>query len=585
VAPETEAMSDILDLPPETLAEVVSYLNTHECTALWLCGDLRLQYKLGKGKAVRKMVVKWKSSSSCPWPSQITHFDGLQSFSLEYDVYTEENRSLNLHLSNLAPKLKKLELIFKSSIALLEQLCLVQDFQNLETLYLSKSPNEGRINFEIPRNVTDLKISPTGLQPNGLCLPLSLLPPRLTRLTFLRGTLDFGFSNKFPETLEYLEITFGDIEKQWATMIRLLPPGLQHLSFRSCFGIILNSDTEDWTALRTLTGLKYLKIPVWDLTPVILKNIPRQIEKLGEFSVSSEIVHLLPDSLTELEIQDGKYSTIPFLPSNLRSLTLNGPLDQLVNKLPKNLEGLVLQKAPTPLNSECIFGLPRNLTHLDIYSTNNALIFDDDIELIFKALPPKLTSLNAYPNSSDLDNDLDSEDYPTFPTPSESSLYLPRCMKILQIGLLEFSRGHMAQWIIGLPTCLTSLKILVKQLEIGIFTSIGSLKRLDWLKIGIWHTPGSWAQYLDFKALPRSLRCLELESGERTMNSDCTDDTESDISDGTFVGAPLSLNFVLLPASPLITKKCLDHLPNVHTLVLNDTKPDWFTHPTKRRPE
>ena len=66
-----------LELALEPFSEIVSYLDTHEWITLWICGDTRINWRLGKGKAVRKMTILWEEARSYPWPSLIAALDGL----------------------------------------------------------------------------------------------------------------------------------------------------------------------------------------------------------------------------------------------------------------------------------------------------------------------------------------------------------------------------------------------------------------------------------------------------------------------------------------------------------------------------
>ena len=69
-----------------------------------------MHWRLGKGKAIRKMELKWSRFSVCPWPSQVCELAGLESFSLLYARKTLDRELLALHLSTISRNLKKLEL-------------------------------------------------------------------------------------------------------------------------------------------------------------------------------------------------------------------------------------------------------------------------------------------------------------------------------------------------------------------------------------------------------------------------------------------------------------------------------------------
>jgi hypothetical protein len=101
-------MTAILDLAPEAFTELISYLPTADWISLWLCGDRRLQWKLGKGKAVREMVLNCSDDSTFLWPSQINHLDGLHSFSFKSAFSFPADAFSALHLSTLSSNLMKL---------------------------------------------------------------------------------------------------------------------------------------------------------------------------------------------------------------------------------------------------------------------------------------------------------------------------------------------------------------------------------------------------------------------------------------------------------------------------------------------
>jgi hypothetical protein len=583
-------MSEFLDLTPETLAEVISYLDTEEWTALWLCGDLKMQWKLGKGKAVREMAISWMETSKCLWPSQIKYLDGLQSFSYYRPFRLHTERFSGLHLSKLSPNLKKLVLNCKSSLEALDQLLSVDPdhFQALETLYLSNSLHDRRVDFVIPKTVTDLRISVQ----SSLCLPLSVLPPNLIKLYCLVGSLEVG-SSRFPETLQSIELRL--IKTADPKFLDTLPLGVRHLHI-SHRGSAFNYDAEAWTSLSKLTNLKVLEFspiyfdlaearllprfleeltllffhPSWsdeiliqlfealppnltrlggmlapDMSPTIAQKLPRYLHSF-DVSVQYGSVSYLPDSMTALEIV-GEYSSVSAMvdfsiPTKIRTLQLHTWDESLIEKLPIGLQELWVDIGDSLLTLDGVSKLPRNMTSFWINGSRINPI--GDTGLTFKALPPTLTLLEAFQDGSVVWTSI----------PSDSSLYLPRGMKTLKMGCLDFSGCNMAQWVLGLPNRLVTLKLMIMELQRGVFTSLGMLSCLNSLTIEVLNSPeGGWSQYLDFKSLPPSLSFLTLEA--------CDDFEESDISNDTFLGAPRSLIELSIPFSPLITKECLARLP------------------------
>jgi hypothetical protein len=604
-------MSGILDLALEPLAEVIMYLNTHEWTKVWLCGDLKLQWKMGKGKAVRNMVIKWNETSKRVWPSQIIHLDGLQSFSYICPSRGPDEHFSVLHLSTLSSNLKKLVLVGDWCVKAFEQLCSANryHFRKLETLSLSYYKHIDRIEFEIPRTVTDLAINACcPATSKGSNMALSLLPPHLTRLAYRDLSFESG-GFRFPSTLQSLELQWGTYE--WPNL-QLLPPGICHISVNPFFRQVdtVSHIDDDWTTISTFSNLKSLRIPFNDdfdvpealliprslerldfdamedlpeeawylrvmdalppnltwlgwkwpepITTPIAQKIPRKNRILGA-SVESEAVSYLPDSLIELFVEEGDYSVISRLPSNLKTLWLRDSCLSLLEKMPRSLETLSLEEGAR-LSSEQISKIPRDLRSLII---GHGFEPTDDIELFFRELPPNLMSLDVFPEEADCDHRI------PLPSPPSSSQYLPRCMNFLKAGFLGFAaEDAMSSWVLGLPSRLITLKIGVDRLQMGVFTSIGILSVLRDLQIKVLHSqPGGWSKYLDFQSLPHSLIRIALRDME---------DGESDMTNDDFTGAPPKLGFIDLPKSPLVTKDCLCHFPVLRKLHLGLKTPRWF---------
>jgi hypothetical protein len=198
-------MAALFNLAPEQFGEVASYLNTQECTALWLCGDVRVQWRLSKGKAMRKMVLRWRFNSKCLWPSQIIEFDGLEAFSFIQRNVGSEKRLTGHHLSTLSRDLKKLELDCDQGMEALNELYELNKshFRDLEKLSFRRS-TKNLVECHLPRT-KDLSISLPQLDSS---LPLSILPSNLTRLYCLAGVMEIGKS-KFPPGLTSLELHFS----------------------------------------------------------------------------------------------------------------------------------------------------------------------------------------------------------------------------------------------------------------------------------------------------------------------------------------------------------------------------------------
>ena len=146
--------------------------------------------------------------------------------------------------------------------------------------------------------------------------------------------------------------------------------------------------------------------------------------------------------------------------------------------------------------------------------------------------------------------------------PPEASLQLPRDMRQLELGCLDFSRSDFPAWVTGLPSGLTSLHLHVKHIQSDLYFSLGTLPALLFLTITVVEPPldGGWARHLDFPSLPRSLTKFKL-----LHRTDVP--VPSDITSDTFIGAPRHLRTIHIPDSPLLSVDCLVHLPSLLSLV------------------
>jgi hypothetical protein len=394
--------------------------------------------------------------------------------------------------------------------------------------------------------------------------------------------IDIGDSD-FP-TLQSLDFSWHD-EPSGPGILHVLPLSLQRLSIASPYCRSLDDDDEDWNTLSRFTSLKTLDfsphprsfsfaqalmIPrsVTDLTfshftmpseqwlaevmgalPPDLKAlrgiwprkinrsvaqmIPRTIE-LIDARVGAKAVSDLPDSLTELKLSPGNYPAISSFPSKLKELQSMGDVSSLFDKLPVNLRDWTVGRSPnTTINAQIASMLPRNLTWLDLGFGFKPI---DEIESMFKALPPSLTHFRGFPFSSDI--------LPTtpIPTPPESSVHLPRFMKTLETGCFDFAESSMPQWILGLPDSLTTLQIQINHFQQGALTSFGILNCLKTLEICVLNSPvGGWAQHLDCRSLPPTLLHL------RIIDPNISDYEASETTKNAFVGAPKWLKSSINP--------------------------------------
>jgi hypothetical protein len=595
---------DLVSLAPEPFEEVISYLNPQEWILLWISGDPRIIWRLGKGKAVRKMAIHWTLGSPCSWPSLISVLEGLESFSFRSAHKAQGKRPSAHHLASLNRNLKRMTFHSNSALAMLKDICSAypDHFHNLESLRISSSSAPSRLDFLFPQTLTSLEIF--SLDGTCISLTLPLLPPCLVRLSCAVKRLEIGDS-KFPTTLQSLCLV-TDSMQSWPFIFHLLPVALADLTIKAQ-GQGSSMREREWTSLSSLTNLKSLNLNVhgpfgvneaqsiprsvtdlklqhvletraeeWAIE--ILKSLPKTIRNLGgilpiricsielaqslpctlenisEYEVAPQVVAYLPNSISNMTLglneDDSLLSTFP---SNLRHLHIFKLSDSLLQRLPNHLQTLTIFGTSTRLNKELAQLLPRNLTQLEFLLVYNPL---ENTEL-FQALPSTLTCLAA---NSPLA--LPSRMIPV-QTSATSSLEFQRAMKKLDIGCLDFNNGDFGKWILGLTTTLTSLSLTINRAKKADFQSFGNLPFLSILTLALLNVPkGGWAGFLDFSSLPVCLEQFSLYSLGIAFQ-------HSDISNNTFKGAPHFLKSLIVPSSPLVNKACLVHLRNLERFSFN----------------
>jgi hypothetical protein len=622
-------MSRIFELASEPFNEVISQLDTLEWTALWICGDKRMNWKLGKGKAVCKMVLEWPTFSRCPWPSQVIELAGLQSFSLFNERDAAKNVLSGLQLSTLSRHLEVLNLKSDSSLDAFHDLHSLHPghFQRLERLSLKFRTRPVNLNFQLllPQTLTDLELFRRSAAPKCNIPSPSLLPPSLKSLTLYGVEVELD-GHSFPKNLKtffYLAHS-GPSESnslQWALVFRFLPIGIERVTFRSRCGTLAEADR--WSSLSKLINLKSLDVSVrgpfsielaqmlprsieelhlahiytgletWcvdllkskalpprirkmtgvcrGINTAVAQNLPETLELMGNPQIAPGIIPHLPNNISMVHVSStGDLGNISSFPSNASEILLPHLTHSLAKRLPKGLKSLTIHHSLIGIPLEAFSILPTNLTALDTYWTPNP---STNIEGFLKVLPRTLTCLKL-----SVVGRTESEIF--FPTPSQSSLHLPRCMEILEIGHMDFSGCSMADWILGLPRSLTLLGISVRDLQKDTFPAFGILPSLNTLKIEVENPPeDGWASKLDFKFLPRSLTEIRLKQTPSLQPHTMQPlHHSSDITNETFRGAPMRLKVLEIPKSPKINRGCLVHLPRILTIWEQpQIVPVWFS--------
>jgi hypothetical protein len=298
------------------------------------------------------------------------------------------------------------------------------------------------------------------------------------------------------------------------------------------------------------------------ITLSVAQNLPKTLTAAGYLKFSPESISYLPDVIQAIDMRTpGDLSLIKTFPSRLVELRLNNLPLFLLDTLPNSLKLLVIFNSKFELTPEIAQKLPRNLTSLAIPKAENPLT---NLEQVFEGLPMAFSILRAAPQA-------EKDALLPIPTPSDSSLLLPRNMRRMEIGCLDFAENNAIEWLHGLPTGLRFLSLTINHLKRGMFTALGRLNGLHWLCIITKHSPSDgWAKCLDFPSLPRQ-RLVVLKFYSMESES-------SDITNDTFSGAPLGLHSMTIPKSLLLTRDCQAHIPAVTHLLVHpsETQPDWF---------
>jgi hypothetical protein len=308
-----------------------------------------------------------------------------------------------------------------------------------------------------------------------------------------------------------------------------------------------------------------------EITPTVARQLHNALEQIKDF-VEPAAVSFLPPSITYfgLSDEDPLNPTTLVFPPKLHHLRVHDLPSELIKVLPNNLQSLKCHAAWTDdgrILLDDIRMLPRTLTNLELpqfYVHRNELR-SDNVERFFDVLPHTLTHL-AF---GSMDHECPIEN-------ASSSLHLPRGLKILVIhGPQQFLRCDFSEWIIGLPKNLTKLRMNTDPPSKSVFSAFGTLQYLKELDLDVPNPPITWAERLDLKSLPRTLTAFSLNDdpyGERL-----NEENGSDITNDLLRGIPSSLTHLTLPRSPLLTQECLHYLPNLVSVMstCSGVRPSW----------
>lgn len=338
------------NLPSELLEAIVSSIEGVGIGRLWLCGDSRLNARLGAGGAVKSFRVHFDSLCPVQWPSLVRHFVHLEHFKTSFGRdatvmawvprYSELNRSI-----------RRLNLSFKS------------DFFGLQDAFT------GGHTFTCLEELTGLapKSTSNAAAQEMISNFLALLPPCLTNLQFQHANYssDFAYSNYekmywpvptsyWPRNLRKLTLSLICSENEPEPV---LPLSLEELDLS-----IQDPNRYDgrdhvreiYAAIALIPNLRKLRILLYSLNMTSLtiediRRLPRSLNHLEmdflEFSFDADLMIALPPMLTELDTRVNRtivdISLLELLP---RSLTKFGnlpfPTVETLKVFPPNIASL-----------------------------------------------------------------------------------------------------------------------------------------------------------------------------------------------------------------------------------------------------
>jgi hypothetical protein len=609
-------MGSLLNLALDPLVGVIRLLELDDVVNLWMCGNKTINWKLGKGKAVRKIRLIDGKEPSTTWPAVIQNFEGLEILTVYSPYRKDENAITSPNLSACRWNLKSLSMNLPNAFEIINDLMTSSDFSSvqLETLKIASISDIARWDVQLPSSLTVLHVGIFELQLG--VLPLSILPAGLIELKCFAQVLEVPEGVRFPPTLRKLDVTLS----RHTPILSLLPQCLHTLCLsRSTIDYNMVSD-EDWMALsrlelnravlprirlgydpdflqylpktieelifetraseltanqcisvlKALAPLSSLRVleGVWptDMDLSVVQSMPPTLEMKFEELVYGEAVHLLPTNTKGLVCNEPTFNHIQRLPPHLQHLTVPYITEALARLLPPSLLTLSMTHKEAKLTEALINLLPRKL--FSLVTEARCIQPFDRIESL-KSLPGNLITL-------ELKTFQDPEAIVAVSTPSESSRFLPPYLENLELGCLDFSSSDMADWCLGLPRSLTSITLLLSTLPADGLSAFQQFKQLHSLDIEVISPPTSgWSQHL--AKLPAQLGFLALRDASPLPNP-------SNITSKSFQYELPHLNWLLLPESPLLDEECLNLLPELTQLYMgNYSSPEWAEEALFRR--
>lgn len=578
-------------LPVEVLQQITSHLEGVHIGLIWICGNTRLNYRLGgRGVLHFRFVVDPLFSST--WPSMIRHFE-LDSFIVEHR-FSKYSKALSWSPSFSDLRGSKLGVLKLSSNADMDAFCAHLDsspdaYPCLEHISVCKldDVDRNRHPYRLPSLLRALPLiqSLPGLHLDVL-VP-SDLPRNLKHLEVEFDTFSGGYS--FPDGLETLHLeplcTTEPAVNIWPILSNL-PLGLQSLCVYVDDNVFTHPSVSDIALLpRRLKDLRLNFVDPQAFSTLLLSALPPRLEvlKLFNLEVNDEFwqredyaaVKALPRTLTMFRSGNSTLpaDAAPWFPP---SLTWIQPLPHLtakeLNSFLPNLRELYLclpAEATAVLDLVQLHALPLGLKKLIVDVAPEALPLSSPAE----NLPPNLLELTFWGTSVPIGclpmrlvllQIGHSNTWSLTPTDCES---LPRTLTSLLLGRVDIQSATDAMS--RLPPHLQRLHIHAAKLEVGCLKTLPSSKlrslRLEYSE----DDTGLLA--LDIcLSLPRQIAICDLCPGGSDRRS-VTDETLMNLPPGL-----LSLTISRIDCSAF-SGTCKHYLPKHLTyLELGGQHPDWF---------
>lgn len=376
-----------------------------------------------------------------------------------------------LRLASLPPNLSQLFGTFHSVSG--------QSFpQSLVTLHLSLDVYD----------VDILPLLPSSLQTLALDVGNIFSSPRRGQITALvmKMMSEDGLSSPLPPTLTTFSLPLNHYSK---AILLQLPSTITHIHH---WGQPIDEDDISLLPRQLQSCTSLLPSPI---TKSMAKHLPKSITKISS-SVSAEAIPHLPMSVrsfhdiagssNDLLRRELKELNLDRIPCNLLTITVSITEGFPFEALPKTLTSLTM--TGKPMTSSQLQLLPKTIKKLQINRGHLSGSLED-----WKLLPPNLESLH-----------IDTSP----PLTPESSSFLPRTLTYFRICTLH--QDYIPQdWFAGLPECLLTLDLPIRNLPGAMFWNINLPPSLTKLRVFLSTVNGDSMRKL-LHSIPSSITSLVL---------------------------------------------------------------------------